>query len=76
MVNQLEVYPNPTTGILQINGIENGQLRVLSLTGQLVYDTFYHKGDEIDLTSVKTGLYFLQMNTSRGEFTQKVNLMK
>jgi uncharacterized repeat protein (TIGR01451 family) len=75
-LNQLEVYPNPTNGILQINGIENGQLRVLSLTGQLVYDTFYHKGDEIDLTSVKTGLYFLQMNTSRGEFTQKVNLMK
>jgi uncharacterized repeat protein (TIGR01451 family) len=75
-LNQLEVYPNPTNGILQINGIENGQLRVLSLTGQLVYDTFYQKGDEIDLTSVKTGLYFLQMNTSRGEFTQKVNLMK
>ena len=76
MANQLEVYPNPTNGILQINGIENGQLRVLSLTGQLVYDKFYNKGDEIDLTSVKTGLYFLQMNTSRGEFTQKVNLMK
>jgi hypothetical protein len=49
----LEVYPNPTNGILQINGIENGQLRVFSLTGQLVYDTFYHKGDEIDLTTVK-----------------------
>jgi uncharacterized repeat protein (TIGR01451 family) len=74
--NKLDVYPNPTNGILQINGIENGQLRILSLTGQSVYDKFYNKGDNIDLTSVKSGLYFLQMNTSQGEFTQKVNLMK
>jgi uncharacterized repeat protein (TIGR01451 family) len=75
-LNQMDVYPNPTNGILQINGIENGQLRILSCTGQLVYDKFYKKGDNIDLTSVKSGLYFLQMNTSQGEFTQKVNLMK
>ena len=75
-LNQMDVYPNPTNGILQINGIENGQLRILSCTGQLVYDKFYKKGDNIDLTSVKSGLYFLQMNTSQGEFTQKVILMK
>lgn len=36
--NQLTVYPNPSNGILQITGIEHGQLYVMSLTGQLVYE--------------------------------------
>jgi uncharacterized cupin superfamily protein len=74
--NHLDIYPNPTNGILHFKGIENGQLRILSSTGQLVYDKFYDRGDNIDLTSVKPGLYFLLINTSQGEFTQKVNLVR
>ncbi|MEN9987306.1 MAG: hypothetical protein RLZZ585_345 [Bacteroidota bacterium] len=74
--NQLTVYPNPSNGILQITGIEHGQLYVMSLTGQLVYEKTYEKGEMIDLSSLNAGLYYLQMYTDEGEFNQKVNLMK
>ncbi|MFM1947214.1 MAG: hypothetical protein RL207_1497 [Bacteroidota bacterium] len=74
--NQLTVYPNPSNGILQITGIEHGQLHVMSLTGQLVYEKTYEKGEIIDLSSLNAGLYYLQMYTDEGEFNQKVNLMK
>ncbi len=74
--NQLTVYPNPSNGILQITGIEHGQLHVMSLTGQLVYEKTYEKGEMIDLSSLNAGLYYLQMYTDEGEFNQKVNLMK
>ncbi|MBP5994433.1 MAG: T9SS type A sorting domain-containing protein [Crocinitomicaceae bacterium] len=72
----IELYPNPSNGIIQITGVEHGQLRMLSLTGQLVYEKTYEKGEMIDLSSLNAGMYFLQMYTEKGEFNQKVNLMK
>lgn len=72
----IELYPNPSNGIIQITGVEHGQLRMLSLTGQLVCEKTYEKGEMIDLSSLNAGMYFLQMYTEKGEFNQKVNLMK
>ena len=74
--NQLNVYPNPSNGILQITGINHGQLHIMSLTGQLVYERTFEKGEMIDLSSLNAGMYYLQVYSDKGEFKQKVNLMK
>ena len=73
--SQLEVYPNPSNGVIQIKGIEEGQLLISSMTGQTVFQQSYKKGDIIDLSSLQSGIYFLQMKTVDSEFIRKVNFL-
>ena len=59
------VYPNPTSSILYIEGLNQGEtIRVFSLDGQLlVSQTAGAAHTSLDLTSLQTGLYLIQINT-------------
>ena len=70
------IFPNPSSGSFEINGLEDAQLRITSLSGSLILDQDYDKGDLIDLTNVESGLYIIRIINQLGEFTQKLNFVK
>lgn len=70
------IFPNPSSGSFEINGPEDGQLRITSLSGSLILDQYYDKGDVIDLSNVESGLYIIRIINQIGEFNQKLNLIK
>ena len=74
--HSMVIYPNPSSGSFQINWVDDGQLRMASLSGNLILDQDYDKGDLIDLTNVESGLYIIRIINQMGEFTQKLNLIK
>ena len=63
-VEQLSVYPNPTTGKLKMeNGkLKMGEVKVFSATGRLVRTAY---GSEINLAGLPNGVYLLQVGNTR-----------
>ena len=56
----LNFYPNPTSGIVKINGVSGeGIVEVFNSTGERVFKSKYSEGEEIDLSLLAKGLYVI-----------------
>jgi hypothetical protein len=64
----ISVYPNPTNGIVQINGVQKGDLvEVTDMTGRLIgSQNMVSDNGIIDLSAKPNGLYLLR--TAGGVF--------
>ena len=59
--NQVQVYPNPATNVVNIRG-NFESVRLLSLTGQLLTEkTAYGPDMQLKTNRLKPGLYLLQV---------------
>ena len=60
----ISVYPNPSTGIVQIQGIPGeATIEVVNSQGQIIYSTEAQLQDlSIDLSDQTPGLYFININ--------------
>jgi hypothetical protein len=68
----IQVYPNPFKNFISINGANNKieKLEIYSLTGSLVWkQNINGLGNEIELSDLKTGMYFLKIYTLENENT-------
>jgi hypothetical protein len=74
--NQFSIYPNPSNGLFQITWNEpvSIDLNVYDLSGKLILNKKDAAGgsDEIDLSQVAQGVYFLNIKTENGSFTKKL----
>ena len=61
----IDVFPNPTTGILNINVTDaNSSIELFDVIGNRVYVNTLIKGNNIvDLSSLPNGSYFLKVNS-------------
>jgi uncharacterized repeat protein (TIGR02543 family) len=65
--DKLTVYPNPTTGVINIDLDSGGQqvvLSVYSLTGKLLYSNPSFYGGEVDLSELNKGIYILKLSSN------------
>lgn len=85
---QISIYPNPTHGkfTLQFKGSDNQvgswsgndqqtSLEIFSILGEKVYDLREINSqtpDEIDLSTVTDGIYFVRINDRKNVYTQKL----
>jgi hypothetical protein len=72
--NNINIYPNPTTGIFTITGnVKNATVNVMSITGKTVYQNrIANNNSIIDLSNNAKGLYFVAISTENGTETYKV----
>ena len=76
---QLILYPNPASDRVTINTLHNmHSIDVAGITGQImmsmrVPETRLH---EIDIASLKSGIYIVAVKTDSGVFTQKLLVLK
>ncbi len=77
-INEFEIisiYPNPTSSILNIN-IENQQIqsvKVFSLFGkEIVNFKFNSEQKKINISSLSSGVYILQIKTLKGLISKKI----
>ena len=61
-INQLNLYPNPTTGMLWVVGV-SGIVSVYDVYGRLVLTT---ESNELDLSTSADGIYFLHLVDNKG----------
>lgn len=69
----ITVYPNPVTTQLLVNGI-NGRTSNYSITnstGQIVASGYLHLNNSIDVTKLKSGLYYIMIGNTVLKFVKQ-----
>ena len=66
------VYPNPTTGLIQISGGNYDRIEVTNLQGQMVYQS--NKAEVYNLSILQSGFYFVRVIDGKQVQTKKIVL--
>ena len=78
-INYFSIYPNPTTNVVNLkwNTSEDVSIRIYNSLGKLI---FYSKkvnlsnNFKVDVSSFNSGIYFVKLNSTKGEITKKLIL--
>ena len=74
--NSIRIYPNPTTGILNIEGIDNyNELQVLDIQGKTVM-TINSFSSTLDVSNLPKGSYIIKMISNDSVITKRITLIK
>ncbi|MBO4588489.1 MAG: T9SS type A sorting domain-containing protein [Bacteroidales bacterium] len=66
----VKVYPNPTQGIVNLDGVEIRRIAVLDQVGRTV--ATFDNTNRIDISDLPAGIYTLYLQTSAGDTTRRV----
>jgi hypothetical protein len=70
----INIYPNPTTGVLYISGLERAHIAVFNATGIQVAEYTDFAGNSLDISNLPNGMYFINIQTGENTITKKVAL--
>lgn len=65
--NVLKIYPNPSNSLITItlnNKTEKQNVQIYSAVGQLIKEVEVNKTTEIDISELRTGVYFVKLKNS------------
>lgn len=65
-VNDLQIHPNPSTGLFNIELTEQTQITMLDARGRKIMETTSNGRFTLDLSAYPTGTYTLQLRTETG----------
>ena len=66
----LQVYPNPSSDFIKINGVDNIQkIRMYDVSGKMVLET---KSSEVDLRKLPVGQYILNVHAGSEIISKKI----
>jgi hypothetical protein len=76
--SSLKLYPNPARNVLNIVSADMiRELRVIDMLGQVVYAAdVVGESHQINVAGMRNGIYFVQILTSQGITTQKVQIQR
>ena len=74
--SKVQVYPNPTNGLLHIEGQGTMHIIVRNLLGQKLIETEAKGNTTLDLSRFESGMYLVRIENEDGVMVQKVNLRK
>jgi GH25 family lysozyme M1 (1,4-beta-N-acetylmuramidase) len=67
IMNTLQIYPNPTTGIVYINNIDYISVDVFDTNGRLIFTQSIKNQQQIDLQNLEEGIYFIKVKDINGK---------
>jgi carboxypeptidase D len=74
-LDRINVYPNPVSDQVFVslpNSIELVDYKISNLIGQVVLSNKFEDNSKINVSSMNTGVYFLSINTDKGNVTKKI----
>jgi len=72
---QIKIYPNPATNMLfiEVKNHENLTAEFITIEGRIVLDTNVNSDKSIDVSSLKSGVYFVTLKSNETKiYTQKI----
>ena len=72
--NNLRLYPNPTDGIVNIEGEGTMTISVLNVLGQKILEIEATDNATIDLSNCESGIYMIKVETINETHVEKINL--
>ncbi|MCF8371441.1 MAG: T9SS type A sorting domain-containing protein [Bacteroidales bacterium] len=75
--NPVNIYPNPTTGILNVENVANSTIIVYNIVGEQVASIEQANNQaRIDLNEFAEGTYIVKVITNNNVVSKKINLIK
>lgn len=74
--SKVQVYPNPTNGLLNIEGRGTMHISIINLMGQKLMEAEAEGNTTLDLSRYESGMYLVRIEGENGVMVQKVNLRK
>ncbi len=75
LISKFHLYPNPTTGMLNISSESQiSSLKIYNNIGQVILSSFNNKS--IDISSLRTGLYFIKVEDTMSNVETKKIIKK
>jgi PKD repeat protein len=75
--SKISIFPNPTSGKVNISGIANADVKVYNTTGEVIFNINIMKSGQIDLSGFENGIYFINIKTDDGDIiNHKVSVLK
>lgn len=74
--SSVNVYPNPTNGMLNVAGQGTMHISVLNVLGQTLQETCSEGNATLDLSQYESGMYLIRIETESGVMVQKVTIRK
>ncbi len=75
--SSISIYPNPTTGTLNITNAENADVYVYNILGEVVASINNAAPfSTIDMSALSEGTYIVKILTDENVITKKINLIK
>jgi hypothetical protein len=69
----VQLYPNPTTGLLSVEAEEMTSVSVFDLVGQCLIQMSAEDGQAVlDMSQLQSGIYFVKVSTANGSMVQRV----
>lgn len=76
-LDRIQVYPNPSNGILNIENAENSSLEIVNILGEVVAKEAINTNmKSINISNLPQGNYFVRIATSNGLISKSVTLVK
>ncbi len=72
--DNIKVYPNPTTGLVNIDGAGKAKVAVFNITGILVAEYNNLTEGTIDLSTQANGIYFVKISSDNFVTTKRITL--
>lgn len=69
-IAKFSVYPNPVVSVLNITAADLQKTEILNIAGQLVKS--FGNTQQLDMSDLNSGIYFVKVYTTAGSSTQKV----
>jgi len=73
---EIEVYPNPSTGLVNIKGVENAKVAVYNVTGALVAEYENFNNGIIDLSEQENGIYIMKISNDSFVTTKRIAISR
>lgn len=69
-----EIFPNPNEGTFKINSsfAKATLIEVFDITGRRVHSSIYSLNNDIDLSHLSKGAYFISLNYDQGRYVEKL----
>jgi len=74
--SNVRLYPNPTNGMLNIEGNGAMTISVMNTLGQTILVSTATDNATVDLSSLESGIYMVRIETENGIKTEKVNVRR
>lgn len=65
-LQQIKIFPNPTSGKISFTNIEGSQFKLYSILGTEINIQFSNEHEEMNISHLPTGVYLLQIQNENG----------
>lgn len=70
----INLYPNPTNGLIQLAGVEVSSVKIYTVSGQFLQERKLNNKNILDISYLNSGVYVLHLDTPQG--TEVVSIIK